>query len=111
MTQPVLAKQSFLIALLAGAQALMPAAVAVASLYATIILYGAKFDPSSSAIVIVAVLCLLLVQGPREVNTQITSTRVSAVVDVIFRWMLLLAVLLAIAYVKKSPLQVYPRRI
>ena len=40
MTQPVLAKQSFLIALLAGAQAIMPALVAVASLYATIILLG-----------------------------------------------------------------------
>jgi len=111
MTQPVLAKQSFLIAILAGAQAIMPAAVAVASLYATIILFGDKFDPSSSAIVIVAVLCLVLVQSPREVSTQFTSPRVSAVVDVIFRWLLLLAVLLAIGYVTKSPLQAYPRRV
>jgi putative colanic acid biosynthesis UDP-glucose lipid carrier transferase len=111
MTQPVLAKQSFLIAILAGAQAIMPAAVAVASLYATIILFGDKFDPSSSAIVIVAVLCLVLVQSPREVSSQITSARVSAVVDVIFRWLLLLAVLLAIGYVTKSPLQAYPRRV
>lgn len=111
MTQPVLAKRSFLIAVLVGAQALVPAIVAVASLYATIILFGARFDPSSSAIVIVAVLCLVLVQPPREVSSQITSPRVSAVVDVIFRWMLLLAVLLAIGYVTKSPLQAYPRRI
>lgn len=111
MTQPVLAKQTFLIVLLAGAQAILPAIVAVASLYATIILFGDKFDPSSSAIVIVAVLCLVLVQPPREVSSQITSARVSAVVDVIFRWLLLLAVLLAIGYVTKSPLQVYPRRI
>jgi len=85
MTQPVLAKQSFLIAILAAAQAIMPAAVAVASLYATIILFGDTFDPSSSAIVIVAVLCLVLVQPPREVTSQFTSARVSAVVDVIFR--------------------------
>ena len=111
MTQPVLAKQSFLIAILAGIQAIMPAAVAVASLYATIILFGDKFDPSSSAIVIVAVLCLVLVQPPREVSSQITSPRVSAVVDVIFRWLLILAVLLAIGYVTKSPLEVYPRRV
>jgi putative colanic acid biosynthesis UDP-glucose lipid carrier transferase len=111
MTQPVLAKRSFTIAVLAAAQAVVPAIVAVASLYATIILFGAKFDPSSSAIVIVAVLCLVLVQPPREVSSQITSPRVSAVVDVIFRWMLLLAVLLAIGYVTKSPLQAYPRRI
>ena len=111
MTQPVLAKQTFLIAILAGCQAVMPAAVAVASLYATIILLGSVFDPSSSAIVIVAVLCLVLVQPPREVSTQLTSPRVSAVVDVIFRWLLLLAVLLAIGYVTKSPLQAYPRRV
>ena len=94
-----------------GVQALMPAAVAVASLYATIILLGDRFDPSSAAIVIVAVLCLVLVQPPREVSSQLTSARVSAVVDVIFRWLILLAILLAIGYVTKSPLQAYPRRV
>jgi len=111
MTQPVLAKQSFLIALLAGAQAVVPAIVAIVSLYATIILLGDSFDPSSAAIVIVAVLCLVLVQPPREVTSQITSARLSAVIDVIFRWLLILAVLLAIGYVTKSPLQAYPRRV
>jgi putative colanic acid biosynthesis UDP-glucose lipid carrier transferase len=111
MTQPVLAKQTFMIAILAGIQAVLPAVVAVAALYATIILFGDRFDPSSSAIVIVAVLCLVLVQPPREVSSQLTSPRVSAVIDVIFRWLMLLAILLAIGYVTKSPLEVYPRRI
>ncbi len=96
MTQPVLAKQTFLIAILAGVQAILPAVVAVAFLYATIIVFEDRFDPSSSAIVIVAVLCLVLVQSPREVSSQLTSPRLSAVVDVIVRWLLLLAVLLAI---------------
>jgi len=53
----------------------------------------------------------VLVQPPREVSTQITSPRISAVVDVIFRWLLILAVLLAIGYITKSPLQQYPRRV
>ena len=53
MTQPVLLKQSFLIAILTGVQALVPAVVAVAALYTTIIFFGRKFDPSSAAIVIV----------------------------------------------------------
>src|ERR1700723_789707 len=110
MTQPVLFKQSFLIAVLAGLQALMPALVAVGSLYLTIIFFGIVFDRSSQAIIIVAVLCLILVQAPREVTTQITSPRLSAVADVIFRWILLLAVLLAIGYVTRS-LAEYPRRI
>jgi putative colanic acid biosynthesis UDP-glucose lipid carrier transferase len=110
MTQPVLFKQSFLIAVLAGVQAVMPAVVAVGSLYVTIVFFGIVFDRSSQAIIIVAVLCLILVQAPREVTTQITSARFSAVADVIFRWILLLAVLLAIGYVTRS-LAEYPRRI
>src|SRR5260370_38564004 len=110
MTQPVLFKQSFLIAVLAGVQAVMPAVVAVATLYATIVFFGIVFDRSSQAIIIVAVLCLILVQPPREVTTQLTSARISAVADVIFRWLLLLAVMMAIVYVTKS-LAEYPRRI
>jgi putative colanic acid biosynthesis UDP-glucose lipid carrier transferase len=110
MTQPVLLKQSFLIALMAGVQALVPALVAVASLYLTIIFFDIHFDRSSEAIVIVAVLCLVLVTPPREVSTQLTNARLSAVVDVIFRWMLLLGVMLAIGYATKS-LDGYPRRI
>ena len=110
MTQPVLFKQSFLIAVLAGVQAVMPAVVAVASLYVTIIFFGIVFDRSSQAIIIVAVLCLILIQAPREVSTQLTSARISSIADVIFRWLLLLAVMLAIGYVTKS-LTEYPRRI
>ncbi|HME37704.1 MAG TPA: undecaprenyl-phosphate glucose phosphotransferase [Steroidobacteraceae bacterium] len=110
MTQPVLFKQSFLIAVLAGAQAVVPAVVAVASLYAIIVYFGISFDRTSEATIIVAVLCLVLVRPPREVTTQLTSARLSAVVDVIFRWLLLLAVLLAIGYVTKS-LAEFPRRI
>jgi putative colanic acid biosynthesis UDP-glucose lipid carrier transferase len=110
MTQPVLLKQSFLIALMTGVQAIVPALVAVASLYLTIIFFSIRFDRSSEAIVIVAVLCLVLVTPTREVSTQLTSARLSAVVDVIFRWLLLLAVMLAIGYATKS-LDGYPRRI
>jgi hypothetical protein len=110
MTQPVLAKQSFLLALLSGLQALMPTLVAIATLYATITFSGTRFDPSSAAVVIAAVLCLILVQPPREVTTQLTSERVSAVVDVVFRWLLLLVVLLAVGYITKTLVAV-PRRI
>ena len=110
MTQPVLFKQSFLIAVLAGVQAVVPAVVAVASLYATVTLFGSVFNRSSEAIVIVAVLCLVLIQPPREVTTQLTSARMSAVTDVIFRWLLLLGVMFAVGYVTKS-LAGYPRRI
>ncbi|MDP9083620.1 MAG: undecaprenyl-phosphate glucose phosphotransferase [Pseudomonadota bacterium] len=109
MTQ-VLFKQSFLIAILAAIQAVVPGVVAVISLYATIIFFGITFDKSSEAIVIVAVLCLALVQPPREISTQLTSARLSAVADVIFRWLLLLALLLAVGYVTRLLVE-FPRRI
>ena len=110
MTQPVLVKQSILIALLTALQAITPALAAVASLYATIDVFGIVFDSSSTAVVIVAVLCLVLVQPPREVSTQLTSQRAAAVADVIFRWLLLLGVLLMIGYVTKT-MTAFPRRV
>ena len=102
MTQPVLQKRSFLIAVMAAVQALVPAAVAVGALYAEIEWFHLAFYPSSTSAVIAAVLCLVLVQPPREVTTQLTSARLNAVVDVLFRWFLLLGVLLAVGYVTKS---------
>jgi len=110
MTQPVLQKRSFLIAVMAGIQALVPAAVAVGALYAEIEWFHLNFYPSSTSAVIAAVLCLVLVQPPREVTTQLTSARLTAVVDVLFRWFLLICVLLGVGYVTKS-LEAFPRRI
>jgi len=108
MAQPVLVKQSFLIALLTGAQAVMPAVVAVLFLYAIILGFGAQFDLSSLTVVLV--LCLTMVRPPREVSIQLTSERTTAVADVLFHWCLLLLVLLAIGYLTKS-LDGYPRRV
>jgi putative colanic acid biosysnthesis UDP-glucose lipid carrier transferase len=110
MTQPVLLKQSFMIALLTAVQAVVPAVVAVGSLYATLVLFGHHFDPSSAAIVIVSVLCLVLVQPPREVSTELTSARLSYAAELILRWMMLLLVLLAVGYVTRT-ITVYPRRV
>jgi putative colanic acid biosynthesis UDP-glucose lipid carrier transferase len=98
------------VAVVTGVQAIAPAAAAVGSLYAIIALFGHRFDPSSSATVISAVMCLILVQPPREVTSQLTSARISAVVDVVFRWLLLIIMLLAVGYVTKT-LGGYPRRV
>ncbi|HEX3951201.1 MAG TPA: undecaprenyl-phosphate glucose phosphotransferase [Steroidobacteraceae bacterium] len=110
MTQPVLQKQGFTIALLTGVQAVVPALVAVGSLYVIVVLFGHRFEPSSAAIVVVSVLCLILVQPPREAGTQLTSARLSDVADVIWRWMMMLVVFLAIGYVTKT-FAYYPRRV
>jgi putative colanic acid biosynthesis UDP-glucose lipid carrier transferase len=108
MAQPVLVKQSFLIAVLTGAQALMPALVAVLTLRATVVLYGGVFDPATAVVAIV--LCLLLIRPPREVSTQLTSERTVAVVGVIFQWSLVLVALVAVRYLTSS-LDAYPRKV
>ena len=110
MIQPVLLKQSFMIALLTAVQAVVPALVAVGSLYACLAVYGHHFDPSSEAIVIVSVLCLVLVQPPREFSTQLTSARLTDVADIFMRWIMLLLVLLAVGYVTRT-FTIYPRRV
>ena len=110
MIQPILQKHSFMIALLTGVQALVPALVAVGSLYATIVLFGHHFEPSSAAIVIVSVLCLVLVQPPREVGGEPIEARLGNAAEMILRWVLLLVVLLTVGYVTKT-FTVYPRRV
>jgi putative colanic acid biosynthesis UDP-glucose lipid carrier transferase len=110
MTQPVLSKQSFLLAVFSGLQALVPTGVAIATFYGIVAAYGTYFDSASGANAIVVVVCLILVQPPREVTSQLSSQRVSAVVDVIFRWLLMLVVLLAVGYVTKT-IEAVPRRV
>ena len=108
MAQPVLVKQSFLVAILTGIQAILPSIVAVVCLYATVELAGEIFDPSAAAVAIV--LCLMLIQLPREVSTQLTSLRAAAVADVLFRWALVLVAMLGIGYFTNA-LEVYPHRV
>ena len=108
MAQPVLIKQSFLVAILTGIQAILPSIVAIICLYATIELSGEIFDASAAAVAIV--LCLMLIQLPREVSTQLTSLRAAAVADVLFRWALVLVAMLGIGYFTNA-LEVYPHRV
>jgi putative colanic acid biosynthesis UDP-glucose lipid carrier transferase len=108
MAQPVLVKQSFLIALLTVAQAVMPAIVAVVCLFSTILLFGKTV--AASTVVVVVVLCLVLIRAPRDVGTQLTSERTVAMAETLFRWLLLVLVLLLIGAFTTS-LDAYPKRI
>ena len=108
MAQPVLVKQTFLVALVTGAQALMPSLVALGCLFATVKLYGADIDRSAAALAIV--LCLMLIQAPREVGTQLTSQRTAAVAAVLFRWGLLNAAMFGVEFATHA-LSPYPMRV
>src|ERR1700691_1575457 len=94
MAQPILVKRSFLVAILAAAQAIVPPLAALLILSVLVGTLSQTFNPYSW--VVVTLLCLILIQPPREVSTQLTSERVSALTDVMFRWSLLLGTMYVI---------------
>ena len=79
MTEPVLFKKgSFLVVLMTLVQAVLPAIVALICLYACMVAWGNAFDKTSPAVAIAGVLCLVLVQAPRQVSSQLTNSHLSA---------------------------------
>jgi putative colanic acid biosysnthesis UDP-glucose lipid carrier transferase len=111
MTEPIYAKNTFAIALVALLQAVAPAIVAVGVLYFCIFAYGAKVEDFFHAMaVIVALLMLLLPYPTRTINGQIFSATFPLAAGVLLRWGIVLAILLAIAFVTKFSEQ-YSRRV
>jgi putative colanic acid biosynthesis UDP-glucose lipid carrier transferase len=110
MTQPVLLRQNFLIAMMTAIQSFLPWAIAVAALYAFMQLYAVPFYPSSAAVTVIAVLCLVLVEPPRDVTLQLASARLPAATGVIARWLMLLTGLGAVNLFADI-LQDFPRRL
>jgi putative colanic acid biosynthesis UDP-glucose lipid carrier transferase len=108
MAQPVLIKQSFLIALITGAKLAMPAVTAAICLYVIVLLNGFSFDLTGSTVALVV--CLLLVRPPREMSIQLTSERTTAVADVLFHWLMIFLILTAVDLLTGA-MNAYPRRI
>ncbi len=100
MAKPVLVKQTLTIALLTGVQTVLPVLVAVAAFYAMIVLTGETVERDAAAIVIVA--CLLLLQAPREIGTQLTSQLSAAVAHMLVRWLLMFLVLVGVDWTTRT---------
>lgn len=98
----VLFRKSFLVLLATALQAIAPPVVAVASLFVTARLFGATLDPYSTNVAIIAVLCLVLVQTPRDISAQLRTHYAAATTGILARWAMMLSVLLAVGYVTKS---------
>jgi putative colanic acid biosynthesis UDP-glucose lipid carrier transferase len=111
MNEPVIVKNTFAVALVALLQTVTPSIVAVGLLYAVIFAYGAPVQDYFHAMaVLVALLMLLLPYPTRTPNAQIFAATVPLALGVLLRWTVLLAALLAIAYIAKFSQQ-YSRRI
>lgn len=102
MSEPFIGKNSLAIAFVAGLQMVVPALIAVASLYIVLDLYGISVDQSyHSMAALVGLLALLLPRPPRTMQAQLLSNSLPVAMGVVVRWMVLLAALLAIGYATK----------
>jgi putative colanic acid biosynthesis UDP-glucose lipid carrier transferase len=111
MTESVIVKNTFAVAIVAMLQAAAPAIVAVGMLYILIFAYGtAVADYFHAMAIIVALLMLLLPYPTRNINTQIFAGAFPLAAGVVMRWAIMLAALLAIAYMTKFTEQ-FSRRV
>ena len=102
MNEPITFKRSGSVALLSLLRSVVPAFVAVGSLWLVTRLYGVYFDSQFMLMaVVVAILAPIIVQPPPMTGTPLMSGRWHAAAGIILRWFALLGVLLAIAYAAK----------
>lgn len=101
MTEPIVLRRSASIALVALLQAIVPAAVAVGTLYVLCLLYDVEFGNFFVAMsALVAVLSCALIPPPRN-GSALLPRSMPLAISVIVRWLILLALLLAIGYATK----------
>src|SRR5262245_17210074 len=111
MNEPVILKNSLMIAFVALLQLLLPAVVAVVCLYSLISFFEVDLDrPFHLLAMVVAGLSLLLPRRPRTMSAQVMAEPWPLAMGVIMRWMMLLGGLLAIGYITKFS-AMYSRRV
>ncbi len=101
MTEPVLIKRSFLIALMVIVQTISPPLMAVAALYAVSRIWNLSFQPAALAVVVVLIF-VLLIRPPRDLSSQLNWKPASLVLGAVLQWLILLLVLLAIGHATGS---------
>jgi putative colanic acid biosynthesis UDP-glucose lipid carrier transferase len=111
MTEPVIVKNSFVIACVALLQVIAPSLVAVASLYALLLVFDMPADRSIQMLAGLSALLTVLVSARRSsANAPIFSGSVPLALGVVCRWGIVLAILLAVGYATKVT-QDYSRRL
>jgi putative colanic acid biosynthesis UDP-glucose lipid carrier transferase len=102
MTEQTTFTRGFSIALLAFLDAIAPPVVAVGLLYGLCFLYGAEFKGFFVVLAILAgMLSLLLPRGRPAGSGQLVKSTLPLAMGVIMRWMVIIAILLAIGFVTK----------
>lgn len=111
MTEPLVLRSAFWIALLTVLRAIAPPAVAVLVLLVVTQFFGERFDQAFTMLAVLAVvLGAFLLQAPRDVPQRLMPRRGPLAVHIVLRWLLMLAVLFAIGYVTRFSNE-FPRRV
>jgi len=111
ISEPVFVRKSLSIGLLTLIWTVLPSIVALAGLYAATRIYDVRFGQHFVLLtVVVLALCGVIMQPARNLGGQLTSTRVGIVMDVLWRWFLLLFVLLVVGYATQLS-EEYSRRV
>jgi putative colanic acid biosynthesis UDP-glucose lipid carrier transferase len=107
MSEPVLFRGSFQIALMTGLQTVAPPVAALAWLYATVTHWNISFQGSPVALAVVTTLTvLILARPPRDLSTQL-ATRQPIVARTVLQWLIVLLLALGAGLVTRT-LHLYP---
>ena len=102
MTEQIVLRKPFLIALVTLLQVIVPPLVAVASLVITMHFCHVPFDRKYGVLAsLVMALGALLLQPPKNLGSQMIVGRVSLVFSTLLRWAILVMILLMIGYATK----------
>jgi putative colanic acid biosynthesis UDP-glucose lipid carrier transferase len=102
MTQTVVFKHSFAVAVVTLLRFIMPAVVGVAVLWASASLHGVPFGPNFVLLtVLVAVLGPVILQQPPLTSLQLVGSHWQRTAALLLRWLVLLGILLGIGYATK----------
>jgi putative colanic acid biosysnthesis UDP-glucose lipid carrier transferase len=111
MNETVVPRKSLAVSILLSVEIAAPAVIAVACLYASILAYDIQLAPYFQAMALVlTLLSLLLLRPARARDRNLLGGFFSLAVGIFARWLVLIAALLAIAYVTKFS-TVFSRRV
>lgn len=111
MTQTLVYKRNLTVAVLAILRAIAPALVSIWTLYLIVGFFGERFGDNFRALsVLLGVLAPVVLQVQQTSRAQLLARQWPSAANLLGRWVLLLAVLLAIAYVTRFSAQ-FPRRV
>ena len=103
MNEPIVFKRSVLMEQLALVQLMVPPLIAIGMLYGLARFYDVEFDREFRALAVLLLILLpLVIRKPRVESLAILPQTWIIMASVIVRWLLLLAILIAIGYVTKT---------